>query len=248
MKIFKQNYTVPFFDCDQFRQMTPMAMINNMILASTNQLEALGYGEKWMVDQHLGWVVTQYDLIIDRVPIEEEQIVISTWIENYNKFFSYRNYAIEDLSGNRLVTLKSVWVALDLVARKLTPLSVEMMEDIGGSQNVVVKTPKIAVDQNLLDNDQKFKIRYADLDTNNHITNTSYITWVIESLGIDFLSNHQLKELQIRFEKEIQDRDFAEVQSYLNPNSSESKYYHQVSRLDKIACQAMTIWQGKDSN
>lgn len=246
MKVFKQNYTVPFFDCDKFRQMTVMSMINNMILTSTNQLETLGYGEKWMAEQHLGWVVTQYDLIIDRPPVEEEKIVISTWIQNYNKFFSYRNYAINDLSGNRLVTLRSVWVALNLDARKLTPLSVDMMKDIGGSDNVVVKTPKILINQDLLKDEQKFQIRYSDIDTNNHITNTSYITWIFESLGIDFLSNHQLKELQIRFEKEIQDRDFAEVQSYADSDTSECKYYHQVSRFDKIACQSMTIWQRKD--
>ncbi|BDR58770.1 acyl-[acyl-carrier-protein] thioesterase [Xylocopilactobacillus apicola] len=243
MEIFKQEYTVPFFDCDKFRRMTAMAMINNMILVSTRQLESLNYGEKWMTERHLGWVVTQYDLIIERAPQDEEKVVISTWIENYNKFFSYRNFAIETLDGKRLVTLKSVWVALDLEARKLTLLSEEMMKSFGAEKNVVVKTPKISVDQDQLKDPQKFEIRYADLDTNNHITNTSYITWLLESLKIDFLEQHQLKELQIRYEKEIQERDFAEVRFYQDENTDEIKFYHQVARLDKIACQAMTVWQ-----
>lgn len=201
----------------------------------------MGYGEKWMRDRNLGWVVTQYDLLIDRAPVDEEKIVISTWIENYNKFFSYRNFAIDTMDGERLVTLKSVWVTLNLEQRKLTPLSEEMMDSFGAEKNVVVKTPKISIDQEKLNDLQKFNIRYADLDTNNHITNTSYITWMFESLGIDFLENHKLKELQIRYEKEIQDRDYAEAGLYQDPDDS-LKYYHQIFKSDKIACQAMTIW------
>ena len=243
MKKFEQDYIVPFFDCDKFRRMTITSMINNMILASTHQLETMGYGEKWMIEKNQGWVVTQYDLLINRPPVEEESVIIATWIENYNKFFSYRNYSIESQDHERLVTLKSVWVAFDLKARKLTSLSEEMMDDLGAKKNIVMKTPRIAVDQDKLFNPQKYYIRYADIDTNNHITNTSYITWMLESLGIDFLEKHQLKELQIRYEKEIQERDFIEVSYYQDQSSENLKFYHQVSRPDKIAGQAMTIWE-----
>lgn len=241
MKVFKENYRIPFFDCDQLSRMRPTAMIDRMVLVSFHQLVHLGFDEKWMAQKDQGWVVTQYDLIIERTPHEEE-VVVSTWIENYNKFFSYRNFAIETLNGTRLVTLKSVWVALNLASRKLSVLDSQMMQELAEPSNVVIKTPKIKIDETKLANEQRFAVRYEDFDTNHHITNTSYIKWILESLGIDFLADHELKELQIRFEKEIQDHDFVQTSYYAGDLAPDFKFYHQVAKATKIACQAMTRW------
>ncbi|MGL5900661.1 MAG: acyl-[acyl-carrier-protein] thioesterase [Lactobacillaceae bacterium] len=242
MKVFRQQFRIPFFDCDQLSRMKPTAIIDRMILVSFRQLADLGFDEKWMAQKKQGWVVTQYDLNIERTPKEEEEIIVSTWIENYNKFFSYRNFAFDTLDGKRLVTLKSVWVTLNLESRKLCVLNPEMMEKLAEPSNVVIRTPKIKIDEKKLQNKQNFAIRFEDIDTNQHITNTSYIKWMIESLGINFLQNHELKKFQIRFEKEIQELDFIQASYYRETTGSQIKFYHQIAQGSKVACQSMSLW------
>ena len=42
-----------------------------------------------------------------------------------------------------------------------------------------------------------------DLDINNHVNNTVYITWAMESLDHDFRASHVLKSLDINFKHEV---------------------------------------------
>ena len=47
-----------------------------------------------------------------------------------------------------------------------------------------------------------FKVRYTDIDSNNHVNNTKYIDWAIETLPEDIVNNYVLDEVKVTFEKE----------------------------------------------
>ncbi|MEG2538384.1 MAG: thioesterase, partial [Clostridium sp.] len=50
--------------------------------------------------------------------------------------------------------------------------------------------------------DSEFDVRYADIDTNNHVNNSKYITWALETLDIDFLGSHIPSNVKILYGKE----------------------------------------------
>ena len=48
----------------------------------------------------------------------------------------------------------------------------------------------------------KRQVRYGDIDSNMHVNNVKYVEWAVESLPLDIVSNYELKELSVVFEKE----------------------------------------------
>ena len=54
-----------------------------------------------------------------------------------------------------------------------------------------------------VDYEEEFKVRYADIDVNMHANNSNYIIWALEPLPYEFRKEHQLKNVDIIFKKEI---------------------------------------------
>ena len=52
------------------------------------------------------------------------------------------------------------------------------------------------------DNENIFKVRYGDIDSNMHVNNVRYVEWAVESLPLETVLNYELKELNVVFEKE----------------------------------------------
>ena len=49
---------------------------------------------------------------------------------------------------------------------------------------------------------KKFNIRYSDIDSNGHVNNANYFEWAIESVPVDIVKNHSIKNIKVVFEKE----------------------------------------------
>lgn len=75
----------------------------------------------------------------------------------------------------------------------------------------------------------RFKVRYGDIDSNMHVNNVRYVEWAIESLPLEIVLNYELKELSVIFEKEC--RYGAEISaSYeIKENEDEVLILHKIA-------------------
>ena len=55
-----------------------------------------------------------------------------------------------------------------------------------------------------IDYTDEFKVRYDDIDVNQHVNNMNYIVWAFEALPKEFKDKNKLKKLDMVFKKEIQ--------------------------------------------
>ena len=85
-KQYSENYQIPYFETDIKGELTLASLVNILILASEHQLNALNVGEATMHALNLGWVVTQYQMKITRMPKVDEKVRIVTEAESYNKY------------------------------------------------------------------------------------------------------------------------------------------------------------------
>ncbi|MGI6777525.1 MAG: hypothetical protein ACOX7R_05735 [Acetivibrionales bacterium] len=46
-------------------------------------------------------------------------------------------------------------------------------------------------------------MRREDIDTNNHVNNTRYVNWILETIPLDIYENFSLKTLDIVYKKEV---------------------------------------------
>ena len=201
---YSEKHTVEFGECDENRHLKVPTMIDLLMMVSEHQLDAGGAGTDDLVKRGLGWVVTQYHFDIKRLPAPGEKVVLTTEASGYNRFFEYRDFVITDYEGTEIVIVKSQWVLFDLKKRKLIPTDSEMMEDFDVPLlKKMPRFPRLRIHEEY-DTQRNYRVRYDDLDTNHHLTNSHYFNWFIDMMSRDFLKNHVIETIDIKFDKEVQ--------------------------------------------
>ena len=230
---YSEKHIVNYYECDENKNLKLPAMIDLMMSVSEHQLDSGNGSTNALTKRGLGWVVTQYHIEVARLPRPNEEIIITTEPFGYNRFLEYRNYAFTDQSGNELITVKSEWVLFDLKTRKLVSTDKEMMAEIGVPLlKKLPRFPRLRV-QDEYQNERQYRVRYDDLDTNHHMTNGHYFNWFIDTLDRDFLKNHIVKTIDIKFNLEVRYGETPYSRVSVIKNETGIKSYHTIADEDK---------------
>lgn len=202
---FTETHQVTYYETDLTGQVTLAMLVDMAVLASYDQAEALGVGTQAMLKQGLGWVITQYEIQVVRLPKDREQLEITTEATSNDRYFANRQFFVRDDDGNLLVHIKAVYVVMDLVARRMIAIPDALIAPYH-APNVkriprLPRPSKITEDETFITND--YHVRYFDLDTNHHVNNARYFDWLLDPLGEEFLTKHRLQHVTIRFENEV---------------------------------------------
>lgn len=237
------KHEIAYYECDINQQMTLPSLIQVMIKASEEQSDRLNRGSSYVNQLNLGWVITNYEIEVKRLPLLGEKIIFSTLATAYNKYFCYRDFFIEDEAGNCLVTVSSVFVLMDLSTRKIKAVDEEI---IAPYESEKIKKIKRFNKMQPLSNPKTspFKVRFYDIDSNKHVNNAIYFNWLLDVLGYEFLSTHTIKNVNIRFDKEIEFGNV--VDSYYETEITDNKDQiisrHQVKVSEELCCEAEILW------
>ena len=119
---------VRYSETDEAGKLTVLGIINYMQDCSTFHSEEVGVGVQVLENRRRAWMLSSWQILIDRYPELGEEIRISTWHNESRGIHGYRNFVIRSCQGESLVRAGSVWFLYDLV--KGTPARVTP-EDIG---------------------------------------------------------------------------------------------------------------------
>lgn len=201
---YTEDYQIEFKDCDENRRLKLPALIDLLMQTSEHQLDQRNSGTDDLVKRGLGWVVTQYHFDIHKLPAPGDKVILGTTASGYNRFFEYRDFSVKDQTGHILVEVKSQWVMLDLKKRHMVPADTEMMEEWGAPLlKKMPRFPRLRA-KDSYDKKRDYRARYDDLDTNHHVTNSHYFSWMIDMFERNFLKEHVVSAIDIKFDKEIQ--------------------------------------------
>ncbi|MDR0300261.1 MAG: acyl-[acyl-carrier-protein] thioesterase [Streptococcaceae bacterium] len=202
-KIYSTKYRVPFYHSDAKREMTIPAILNVALQISGEQSTELGRSEDWLRDNyHLAWIVTEYEITLNRLPKFLEYIFIETEAVSYNKFFCYRDFRFLDEDKNLLLKIHSTWVLMDPDTRKANRVDDEIVAPYESEKVSKLerghKFAKLGQPEK-----RSYSVRYSDIDMNQHVNNSRYYDWAVDPLGFDFLSQHQPKQIYIKYNHEV---------------------------------------------
>lgn len=241
-KVYEDDYRIPGFAGDRYGRAGLANMMNVMLEISERQLETLHAGMDAINEFQAGWVITQYHMDIQRMPRIEEPLRVGTEATTYNKFFTYRDYWIDDAQGQRLVTVNSNWVIMDLRTRKIVDVIPELVERVGAVSDRKIKRFPRLKKITTPDGQEDFHVRYFDIDSNGHVNNAHYLEWMENSLGYDFLSTHTLRGAYIRYEREVA-YGTTPVAQYQHDPDDPTKTLHRVVTGEQVNAEAQMIWQ-----
>lgn len=237
---YTRTYEVAYYECDVNQTMTFPAMIGVAIKTSEEQSDTLNRSAEFVHQFGLTWVITNYHFEINRLPKVGEVIQIATQAMEYNKYFCYRNFWFYDEKGNELLMIESVFVLMDIKNRKMASVPEEIIAPFESEKIKRIKRfpaiTKVTNGQSL-----PYRVRFYDIDSNQHVNNAMYFNWMIDVLGFDFLTTHVPQAVNIRFDKEVEYGN--EVMSHyeiIAEDTIESR--HEIKIGTQLYCEANISW------
>ena len=87
---------VRYSEVDHTELITLPAIINYFQDCSTFQSEDLGVGIDYLKEKQQGWILSSWQIIVNRYPGMGEKIDISTWATGFEGLYGTRNFRMRD--------------------------------------------------------------------------------------------------------------------------------------------------------
>ncbi len=191
--IYTFDSRVRYSETDHRGTMTLTALMNYLQDCSTFQSEDIGVGLAMLREKNKAWLLSYWQVVIDRFPRLGEKITVGTLATGFKGFLGNRNFFIDDENGNRVVSANSIWTFFD--TKKARPARPEE-EDIAPygleeplEMDYEARKIQLPEKTNAL---PSFPVRRAHIDTNEHVNNCQYIQMAMDILPEDF-SIHKLR-------------------------------------------------------
>lgn len=156
--------------------------------ASTFQSEDLGVGLFYMKQIGRVWVLSSWQIVVDRYPALGESVTVGTVPYDFKKFFGYRNFAMFDKNGERIAVANTMWTLLDVQTGKPVPAPEDMVALYGMGEKMEMEYAprKIEIPQGGR-NEEPIVVKKHHLDTNQHVNNGQYVAMAMSFLPEDFV-------------------------------------------------------------
>ena len=190
--MYELNSRVRYSETDIDAKLSLTGIMNYMQDCSTMQSEDAGVGIGYLGREKKAWLLSSWQIVIERRPVLGERIKVVTWPYAVKGLYALRNFAILDENGGYLVKAKSYWFLMNTeTGRPMRILESDTapygefspkieMEDAGR---------KIAVPKEMEETGRLVVMKHL-LDTNLHVNNAQYVVFcILDLLRVPFNVN-----------------------------------------------------------
>lgn len=166
---------------------------------STFQSEDLGLGVKYLQERHLVWLLSSWQIDVERYPEIGEQVEVGTLPYDFKGFIGYRNFWMKDKQGIQLAVANSIWTLFDLERGKPAMPDQKTKDGYQISPKIEMEylPRKIALPEGG-EAKPAFEITRHYLDTNHHVNNGQYVHIALEYPEEDFV----IRRLRAEYKKQ----------------------------------------------
>ena len=104
---------IRYSEIDHHRTITLPGIINYFQDCSTFQSEDIGYGVERFQTEGKAWVLSYWQVVVERYPKIGERVKVSTWATSFKGILAERNFQMVDESGQAVAYANSVWTFMD---------------------------------------------------------------------------------------------------------------------------------------
>lgn len=181
--VFEFTAHIRYSETDHAGKLTLPALINYFQDCSTFQSEAVGAGMAWLKAQQKGWVLTHWQIVVDRYPALAEVVTIGTFASAFKGVGATRFFYLCDADGTLIARARSVWAFMDFAkgrpvrpeAEQIAPYGMHEALDMPAEERHV-RVPDVC------DPCAPIVVRRDQIDTNEHVNNCQYVQMALEQL------------------------------------------------------------------
>ncbi len=243
---FKWNNTVSYYAVDSKMNATLSAVMAYFQEIAIMHSDDAGYSIEKLAQQNLGWVITNYHIVINKMPKCGQKLTLKTWSSVIKHFQAERSYTAEDEKGNILIKASSRWVLIDLEKRSFVPVNSDMEKAYKTGAPPAIENEKYRMPKER----QKFvsqfdiEVTRSQTDTNGHVNNTQYASWASDMVPDDIYNNCNCVDFKIVFRKESVKGEKLTLKTYINTVSeNETEIVTDfVNADDSVICTASFVY------
>jgi len=178
---------VRYSEVDKKRRVNMAQIVNYFQDCSTFQSEDLGIGLEYLDSEKKAWLLSSWQIIVDRYPEFGENIIVGTWAYDTKGVRAYRNFVLMDESEKIIAKANSIWFLLDIDKNRPMKITKEDVEKYGIEEKAEMDYArgKIKVLGEKV-REEPFQIMKIMIDTNGHVNNEKYIEMAMEYLPENF--------------------------------------------------------------
>ena len=168
-KTFEYSMKIPFDMSDVNGYIEIPQLILLSLQVSGMQSIELGMSDMYILENYnLVWIITDYNMKIERLPVFDEKITIETYAKSHNRLFCYRAFNIKDEAGNTIIEMVATFVLMDRDTRKVHPVMSEITDAFDSEfSKTMLRGPRFKELEGGVE--QEYRVRFYDLDMNVHL-------------------------------------------------------------------------------
>lgn len=188
---------IRFSEVDHYGTLTLPGIINYFQDCSILHSDSLGVGMEHLKEQKQAWILSSWQIVVNRYPKMGEKVKICTWPTGFKGLYGTRNFVLEDMQGEKLAYANSIWVFMDFGRGRPAKPAVDIVEQYTCEPPMEMDYAprKISLPEHFEDAGS-FTVRKYQIDTNEHMNNGQYV-----KLALEVLEDVQVKEVRVEYKK-----------------------------------------------
>lgn len=203
-KVGRYEMWAESFHCD-FNHELQMGHLGNYLLnAADFHSTDRGFGMRYLNTLNKTWVLSRLCIEMDEMPIQYSHFMVETWVESAVRYFTQRNFRVEDKETGRTLGFgRSVWALIDLENRQ--PQDIFTINDgnvikwVEPDKECSIGKPGRVKMSNSAQLVRTIDTNYSDVDINGHINSVKYIEHILDLFDLNFYREQRLRRFDIAY-------------------------------------------------
>ena len=229
--IYHETVRPRLSDFGRTGRMTCEAVLQILETAGSHHSDSAGDPLLRDTEEGAVWILTDWRARFLKPVISGEPFQVDTWMyKRSTAGITLRGYILTDEAGNELARAEAKCVLFDLKTERLVRVSEELFRAYQPEDRTAFDTPvpRLLVPGSF-DSEKEIRIRESDLDFNQHVHNTRYLSLAAEADPELLNAGEKIAGLRISYRKPV--KDAAAVT---------------VRRTDEGQNRLITVWNGEE--
>ena len=201
------------------------SMCDLVLHAAGEDAHKRGFGIDALANNNYGWVLSRMCLEMDYLPEEYSDFTLYTWISDYNRLSSTRNFTLVNDKGEEFGRAVSQWCMIDYATR----MPVDMNTMAKAHEGNMVDSPSpcerprrigVVTSEPI----KEHRVVDSDIDFNRHMNTMRYIDMIFDTLPIEVPEHLSAFRFDMNFMKESRYGDHLTLMAQAEGNTYQFAY------------------------
>ncbi len=207
--VWMQEFVVSSFLVNPQKKLGIYSLLNILQDAAWMHATHMGHGHVETSAGNTAWVLTRQKVKMNEWPSWGESVNIRTWVRPLQGPFAIRDFEI--LNGEKTIgSCTTSWILMNIETRSAILGKLDLPFEARTDYQLDYDAKKIVI-KDPLEPRAQFEVRNSDLDMNEHVNNTRYAQWILDSIPRVWHKDFSLKEYVVNFLAETHSGDHVDI-------------------------------------